>query len=232
MSTWYPGAMTYQQWSQAESFLTDVKGSFSKDSNQIRNSILEQSAAISEQTKSIVASNEQIGFAIESGFSQLSEINGRGFARVVSAIESMHSALNYNFGILIQKIEYQNNLINDILKTLQTPFENQVREFYSKGCSLIEQGILDKAAEYFNKSLSLPTGDIFFPAYYQLGRLYLSGKEENLNLINPKKANEYLLMANKFGMGILRTNEHFKPILADCKFFISQTYHDCPLKIS
>ncbi len=225
MSTWYPSAMTYRQWCQAESFLSDFKGSFNKQSNQIRNSIHEQTRVISDQTKTIIATNEQMVLALEDGFNRLSEINERGFSQVTSAIEAMHSDLNYNFGILIQRVEYQSSLLNSILHTLQTPFETQVREFYSKGCLLIQQGILEMAVDYFNRSLSLPTGDIFFPSYYQLGRLYLSGKEETINIIDPKKATEYLLIANKFGKGILRTNENFKPILADCKFFISQSYY-------
>lgn len=225
MSTWYPSAMTYSQWCQAESFLSDIKGSFDKQSNQIRNSIHDQTRIISDQTKTIIATNEQMVLALEDGFNRLSDINEIGFSQVTSAIEAMHSDLNYNLGILIQRVEYQSSLLNSIIHTLQTPFETQVREFYSKGCLLIQQGILEMAVDYFNRSLSLPTGDIFFPSYYQLGRLYLTGKEETINIIDPKKATEYLLNANKFGTGILRTNEAFKPILADCKFFISQSYY-------
>lgn len=221
MATWYPGVMSYWQWCQANSFLNDFKS----QSNQIRNSIHEQTRTISDQTKTIVASNQQMVSALENGFNRLSEINEKGFNQVTSAVEAMHSDLNYNFGILIQRVEYQNSLLNSILHTLQTPFETQVREFYSKGCLLTQQGILEMAVDYFNKSLSLPTGDIFFPSYYQLGRLYLTGKEETINIVDPKKATEYLLTANKFGTGILRTNEAFRPILADCKFFISQSYY-------
>jgi tetratricopeptide (TPR) repeat protein len=221
MATWYPGAMTYWQWCQANSFLNDFKS----QSNQIKNSIHEQTRTISDQTKTIVASNEQMLSALTDGFNHLAVINEHGFNRVTSAIEAMHSDLNYNFGVLIQRVEYQNSLLNSILHTLQTPFETQVREYYSKGCLLTQQGLLDLAVDYFNRSLSLPTGDIFFPSYYQLGRLYLTGKEETINIIDPKKATEYLQLANKFGTGILRTNEAFRPILADCKFFISQSYY-------
>lgn len=221
MATWYPGAMNYQQWCQANSFVNDFKS----QSNKIENSIQEQTRVVSDQTRSIVASNAQLNSAIQDGFNRLCDINIEGFNQVTSAVEAMHSDLNYNFGILIQLIEYQNSLLNNILHTLQAPFETQVREFYNKGCLLTQQGLLDKAVDYFNRSLSLPTGDIFFPSFYQLGRLYLTGKEETVNLIDLKKANEYLLIANKFGTGILRTNEDFKPVLADCKFFISQSYY-------
>jgi len=52
------------------------------------------------------------------------------------------------------------------------------------------------------QSIALPTGDIFFPSHYQLGRLYLSGVDEGINVINLKLATEYLSLANKWGNGI------------------------------
>ena len=35
MSTWYPGAMTYREWMQAESFKEDILSSINKQSNTI-----------------------------------------------------------------------------------------------------------------------------------------------------------------------------------------------------
>lgn len=232
MATWYPNAMSYREWCQAESFLAEIKDNLNNESYKIRKSIILQTNKISEQTKSIVANDNQILSALENGFEHIIEISEQGFRNVteatynvVSAVEALHSDLNINLGIIIQQIEYQNSLLSKILDIVQAPFETQVKEFYSKGCLLIHQGIIDKAADYLKKSLELPTGDIFYPSYYQLGLLYLTGKHENINIIDPKKANEYLLIANRYGTGILRTNESFRPILADCKFFISQSYY-------
>lgn len=221
MATWYPSALTYWQWCQANSFLSD----FRSQSNNIRNEINEQSSLISDQTRTIVATSEQITLAVEDGFDRISNINESGFSAVTSAIEAMHSAMNYNFGILIQKIEYQNRLLNQILTTLQEPFETQVREFYNKGCLLVQQGLFNKAIEYFKSSISMPTGDIFFSSFYQLGRLYMTANEESVKISEIKKATKYLLEADILGNGIYRTNEEFKPILADCKFLISLSYY-------
>ncbi len=225
MSTWYPGAITYREWYQVESFLSDIKMSFNKEAKQIQYSIHDQTTAVSDQTKAIVATNEQIVLALEEGFNRISEINQAGFNKVASSIEALHSDFNYNFGILIHKIEYQNLLLRSILNAIISPYETQVREFYNKACLLSQQGILNKAIDYFNESISLPTGDIFFPSYFQLGKLYLTGKVDNINIIDPQKANRYLFEANVYGTGILRTNEKFKPVLADCKFLFSQSYY-------
>lgn len=106
MATWYPEAMTYWQWSQANSFLNDFKS----QSNQIRNSIHDQTRAISDQTKTIVASNEQMALSLENGFNRLSEINERGFNQVTSAVEAMHSdhpAVNHIPQTLKTKIKFK-----------------------------------------------------------------------------------------------------------------------------
>jgi tetratricopeptide (TPR) repeat protein len=221
MATWYPGAMSYWQWSQANSFMNDFKG----QSNQIKDKIHEQTNSFSDNAKSIVATNEQISTALENGFNRLYEINEKGFDHLTSAIEELHSDLNYNLGILIQRAEYQNHLLNNILHTLQTPFESQVKELYNNGCRFIRQENLDAAIDCFNESLTLKMGKYFFPSYYQLGRLYLTGKVENQNIINPKTAMEYLLKANELGNGIFKEEPLFSPILSDCKFFLSQSYY-------
>jgi tetratricopeptide (TPR) repeat protein len=221
MATWYPGTMTYWQWCQANSFLNDFKS----QSNQIRNSIHEQTSVISDQTKTIVASREQLVLALENGFNRLSEINERGFDQVTSSVEAMHSDLNYNLGILIQRVEYQNRLLNSILYTLQTPFETQIIELYNNGCKFIRQENLDAAIECFKESISQKMGKYFFPSYYQLGRLYISGKVENKNVIDPKIAMGYLIKANELGNGIIKDDNSFKPILSDCKFFLSQSFY-------
>ena len=225
MANWYPSVLAYKEFAQANTFFTDVTSSINMQTKQIKRSVDEYKSVIDDQTKQIVASNSQIVSAIENGFDHIAQINHDGFGNVTSAIQALHSDLNYNLGILIQRIEYQNKILSGILKTIQEPFETQVREYYSKACDLANGGILDKAVEYFKKSISLPTGEIFFPSLYQLGRLYLAGVDSETNIINPKIASEYLLAANKYGTGIFRTNASFKPILADCKFFLSQSFY-------
>jgi tetratricopeptide (TPR) repeat protein len=131
----------------------------------------------------------------------------------------------YCFGTLIQEIEYQNLLLQQILTVLGEPFETQVKEYYHKGCLFVRQGFLEGAVNCFKESISLKMGEYYFPSYYQLGRIYLSGKEENTNMIDLKAATVYLLKANEFGNRIVKTDSSFIKILAECKLFLSQSYY-------
>ena len=234
MSVWYPysGGLSYVEWAQEESFAADIKGALCKNSSVVKSSIQEQTSAMSDYAKQIVASNQQIKSAIEGGFERLANINEHGFSKVAnsienvaSAIESMHSDMNYNFGVLTQQMEFQNGVLTNILQVLQEPFDSEVHELYNKGCKYIQQGILTTAIKYLKKSIALPTGEEFFPSNYQLGRIYLLGKDSKFNFFDPKTATEFLLIANKYGEGISRTDEAFNPVLADCKLLLSQSYY-------
>lgn len=222
---WIPGEKGYKEHLDRLTYSNDEISAIREQTSQLKNSIKQQSSEISNQVENIVASNEQLLSAVNDGFIRIAEINARGFSQITSAIEEMHSDMNYCFGVIIQKLEYQNNLLKGILTTLQEPFETMVKEYYRKGCLFIQQGFLQGAIDCFKESISLKMGEYFFPSHYQLGRIYLSGIEENNNLVNPQMATEYLLKANEFGNRIVKTDQSFKPVLADCKFLLSQSYY-------
>lgn len=201
---WIPGETGYKEHLDRVRVSNENINAIREQTQQLKNSIRNQSSDSADQAKRLIATNKQLISALDNGFNRLIEVNQRGFERVTSAIEAMHSDLVYLLGTIVQKLEYQNRILNDILTVIQAPFETKVREYYSKGCSLIDGGILDKAIEYLKQSIALPTGDIFFPSHYQLGRLYLSGVDEGVNVINLKLATEYLSLANKWGGGIYK----------------------------
>jgi tetratricopeptide (TPR) repeat protein len=238
-NTWFPGERGYKEHLDRKKIAGDNLNAIRTQTEQFKSSIRSQTHEIVDQSKSIIASNQQIITSLDAGFDRLASINSRGFQMVTSAVEDLHSDFVYLMGALIQKIEYQNKLLRDIISIIEAPFETQVREFYNKACSLINGGILDKAIEYLEKSIALPTGDIFFPSHYQLGRLYLSGVEDDINVVDLQKATKYLLLANKWGNGIIKSksvfsnstsekqlpiSNSFSPVLSDCKFYLSQSY--------
>ena len=222
---WIPGEKGYKEHLDRLTFSNDEIAVIKEQTNQLKNSLHQQTSELSSQTKKIIATNEQLILSVNEGFNRIAEINERGFRQVTSAIESMHSDMNYLLGVIIQRLEYQIALLKEILTTLQEPFETMVKEYYRKGCLFIQQGFLQGAIDCFKESISLKMGEYFFPSHYQLGRIYLSGIEGSKNLVNTKTANEYLLKANEFGNRILKTDPSFKPVLADCKFLLSQSYY-------
>lgn len=239
---WFPSEKGYKEHLDRVYIGLEQIGAIEKQTLELKKSFNQQSNELNSQTQKIIASNEQIIIAIdtsadrlsritENGFNQissdidnLSDITYSGFEKVVSSIENLNSDMNFYFGSTIQQIEFSNQLLNNVLSTLQAPIETVVKEWYNKGCIFIQQENLQLALDYLKKSISAEMGRDFFHSQYQIGRLYLNGVNEDTNLINLELAQEHLTNANKLGNGIAKINESFKPILADCKFFLSQSY--------
>lgn len=222
---WYPGETGYKEHLDRYYLTSDIISTIKEQSHHINKSIVDQSNQNLESSTKIIASNEQIAASINEGFNRISYINERGFSRVSSAIEDLNSDMILLLGTIIQKLEYQNKLLTGILTALQEPFETKVKEYYNKGCLFIQQGFLEGAIDCFKESISLKMGEYFFPSYYQLGRVYLSGVSEGINFTDPKTATKYLLKANEFGNRIFKADSSFRPVLADCKFYLSQSYY-------
>jgi tetratricopeptide (TPR) repeat protein len=203
--TWLPGERGYKEHIDRKTYSNDHITAIKEQTNQLKSALRQQNPSYVDQAQKIIASNEQIISALDEGFNRIAEINQRGFNQVTSAIEDLHSDMNYFLGVVIQNLEYQNALLRSILSTLERPLEIRVEEYYNKGCHFIKQGFLENAIKCFKKSVELnDMGEYFFPSYYQLGLLYLEGKDETINITNPKIANDYLLLANKYGSGIHR----------------------------
>lgn len=241
---WVPGESGYKEHMDRHIISYDNISAIKSQTNQLKSSLNQQSRDIRENligsseqlassidegfnrlSNNIVASNNQLISSIGEGFDQLSFVSERGFNQVTSAIENLNSDFNYFSGVIIQKLEYQNILLNGILRTLQEPFETQVKEFYRKGCLFVQQEFLKGAIDCFKESISLKMGEYFFPSHFQLGLIYLSGVSEGVSYVDVNLANKYLIKANEIGNRELRTNTSFNKTLADCKFFLSQSYY-------
>lgn len=220
---WIPGEKGYKEHLDRVFIGGEQVAAVKEQTTELRDSLRRASAASSEQTTNLIASNEQLISAVDRGFDRLAEINTRGFSQVTSAVQDLQSDMNYLLGTVIQQLEYQSKLLNGILATLQQPFETQVKELYNNGCKFIRQDNLEAAIECFRDSISLKMGKYFFPSHFQLGRLYLSGKSKDLNVVDPKMASEYLSKAAQLGDGIIKEDDSFRPVLADCKLFLSQS---------
>ena len=105
-------------------------------------------ARVSDQTKQIVASDEELARTFESGFDSITGVLQWGFGGFKKALEdvdmsiqSLHADFNYSMGLLLQEVQIQNELLSSLLKkldaihrTLESPLLTQAREFYRIGC--------------------------------------------------------------------------------------------------
>lgn len=166
---------------------------------------------ISDQTRQIVASNEALNRKFGEGFDELKGTLDWSFNRVEGAltdvgttIESLRADFNYGIGLVLTQLGVQNRLLADILdrldaihETLKTPMLTKARELYRIGCNQLSKGLLDKALEFLHKSEEVYDADFF--TQFQLGKLYLYGKDEDDDVIDLGKAEKHLRLAIRYG---------------------------------
>ena len=205
MSIWYPSSgLTWSQYLQAESFVRDVRGSIDTSRSTMR-------SAISSQTRSLVASNEQLANRFGRAFDQMSgrlEMGLRaieqGIGSVADAIEAFHADFTYSFNLLVEQMRIQNGLLvalvdklDAIHNTLKSPTATKAREFYQIGCERMARGLLDKAMESLQRSAELNDTDFF--TQFQIGKLYVYGIDDDDNVVDLAKGKAHLLEAARYG---------------------------------
>jgi hypothetical protein len=227
MAIWYPGSgLTYNQYLQANSFFRDISGKVevSKDTNK---------AKLNEQTKELIASNEQLSSNIELGFHSVSNtltwgfnLIERGLNNIDSSIVSLQADFNYNMGLLIEQVQINNKIlltlidkIDGISKILEKPTLTQAREFYHIGCDRLAKGLLDKALEAFLEAEKKNDADFF--TQFAIGKLYLYGIDEDDNVFDSEKAKKHLLDAARYAKAETSVDPSFSRFAAEALFHAS-----------
>lgn len=228
MSIWYPGSgLTYQQYLQANSFVRDVTGRITTSGKGIEKSNLAIESRISEQTKQIIASHQELSHAFGEGFNKVNSTLEWGFNRISGALEeidysiqSLHSDFNYSMGLLIEEMYQQNRLLlrlvdklDAINKTLESPTLTQAREFYKIGCDRLAKGLLDKALEAFSEAEK--KNDVDFFTQFQIGKLYLYGIDEDDDVLDLENAKKHLLLAARYAKAEIGTDPSFARLAAE-----------------
>lgn len=221
MSIWHPGSgISYEQYLQANSFVKDITGQVMVSSSSIE-------ARVSEQTKELVASNQQLANIFGESFNALSDSLEWGFNQINYAlqdvsheIESLHSDFNYNMALLIDEVRVNNKLFTDMIskldaihKTLESPILTQAREYYHIGCERLSKGLLDKALEAFLEAQKKNDTDFFIQ--FHIGKLYLYGIDEDDNVLNLIEAKKHLLLAARYAKAEISIDSNFSKFAAE-----------------
>lgn len=187
---------------------------------QIRKSAQTTNHTISTQTKEIVASNEALAQTFGKGFDTLNNTLEWGLADISYALEDLRADFNYGIALVLSQLQAQNEILLGILdkldsihKTLENPTHTQAREFYRIGCDRLIKGLLDKALESFLQARAKNDADFFIE--YQIGKLYLYGRDEDDNVTNPEKAEEHLRDAFRYGKVELGQTTDLKSLVAE-----------------
>lgn len=118
-------------------------------------------------------------------------------------IKEFHSDFNYGISLLITKIEIQEDLLRSIVEkldliheTLKHPLLTEAAELREIGLRRFSNGLFDKALEAF--LYSERKYDTDFVVQYHIGKLYLFGKDEDIDLIDYDKAKKYFKNAARY----------------------------------
>ena len=221
MSIWHPGSgITYDQYLQGNSFIRDITG-------QVKSSSKALEVRVSEQTKALVASNQQLAREFGNGFDSINSSLEWGLNRleyvlqdVNASIDSLHADFNYSMGLLLEEVHIHNKLLVDLLgkldvihKTLKSPMLTQAREFYNIGCERLSKGLLDKALEAFIQAENKNDTDCFTQLH--IGKLYLYGIDDDNNILDLEKAKKHLLLASRFAKAEITVDPTFARFAAE-----------------
>jgi len=225
---WYPGYGTsFCKYLQLETpFGRDLAGFIQRGSDNI-------ASKVSEQTRSLVANNYQLKQTLGNGFDSVTNVINWGVDRIEfaiqdvnSSIESLHADFNYGMALIIEQAHLSNTLLSnlidkldDIHKTLQNPRLNESREFYRVGCERLSKGLLDKALESFKEAEKRNDTDIF--TQFKIGKLYLYGVNEEVNVIDLEQAKLHLLYTARYAKSEKNVDSSFSYIEAEAYFHAS-----------
>ncbi len=179
---------------------------------------------ISEQTREIVGSNEAIAQVLQGGFGGLEH----QLRNIYSSIEDLGASFSYGIGLVVDQLVIQNQTLRGIAETLEklyeasvTPTQTQAKELFLMGSDLLSQGLLDKALEYFHKAEAVYEVDFF--TQFNLGKLYLYGKNEDSDVIDIEKAEKHLRLAARYGAAQMSKKPQIKKLVAEAFFHTSMT---------
>jgi len=223
MAEYYFGSgLTWMEYLQANSFIRDVTGAIRETGNETR-------YAISDQTRTLVASNEALALDLQVGFDEISGTLSQGFGilerqldAISEGIECLGAAFEWGMGLLVEQLAVQNHLLSNILErldaiheTMQTPTLTQAREFYNIGRDRLGKGLLDKSLEALLKAEE--KNDTDFLTQYELAHLYLYGVNEDCNVIDLPKAEKHFRNAARYAKAEI-------PYLAEANKYCGKAY--------
>ena len=192
-------------------YLHEIKKSREDISRSITEGAKLTSDVISDQTREIIASNDALQREYKDRFSELEGTLNWGISTLENAIgdvetsiEDLRSDFHYGISLMVEQLRMQNRLLkgvverlDDIYKAVTTPMRTRARELFQEGCNLLGRGLLDKALEFFHKAEEVYDVDFF--THFQVGKLYLYGKDEDDDVVDLGKAEKHLGIATRYG---------------------------------
>lgn len=131
--------------------------------------------------------------SIEHGTSTYVSTSHEASGAVQASISDLQTDLNWALMLVVDRLGEQTALLTHVVaqleaiyQTLDSPLLTQARELFRIGVDRFNRGLYGKALDSFLQAEQ--KDDVYFPLHLQLGLLYLSGKDNEVNLVDPIKA--------------------------------------------
>jgi Uncharacterized conserved protein len=208
MSTYYSGSgLTYLQYLQAKSFVSDVKGAQQNAakainlsvSTQTREMIASQEALARENIRSMDAGFGRVAEATEEGFEQLSwEIRdvSRSIADVGHGISELNATFQWGLSEMLSQMTRMNSAVSELVKLARSPIQTEANEYFQNARDGLRRGLYPEALDEVEKAIAKHKLEW---RYYSLaGTIRLGSVSGGLELLDLGKAEEYFLLAARY----------------------------------
>lgn len=198
----YGSKLSWKDYLQAKSFMSDITSSVGKASHVV-------SMDISRQTREIIASNEalardhiraseDIQRELSAGFEQLSY----DMQDISSGISELNATFHWGFGALIAGIGHMNDTLSELIKIAKTPVQTVAFNHFEIARDAFRQKLLQESLEELQKAIN---GDHTSPGYklewrfhQMVGTIRLGFADGDDSLIDLPLAEQAFLMAARY----------------------------------
>lgn len=201
MSTYYYGSgLSYLQYLQAKSFVSDIKGAQQKAAKAVN-------LSVARQTRELIASQEALARenirAMESGFGRVAQATEEGFEQLTWEIQSvsrgvseLNASFQWGFSEMLNQMTRMNSAMSELVKLAKTPVQTEANEYFQNARDALRRGLYPEALEEADKAISKHKLEW---RYYSLaGTIRLGSISGGLELLDLAKAEEYFRLAARY----------------------------------
>jgi len=178
----------------------------------------------------VVASNEALLKDFGDKFDAHNATIILGFRGIRESVEELRDDINYGFSLLAEQIEFQTEKMTEKLTEIASTLDKlykiasdgpryEARAHFLRGCELLRKGFLDEARKAFNKADETYHADAF--TNFQLGWLYLFGKNKIYDVVNLEQAERHFELAARYGEAEIKSEPKMKQFTAEALFLLS-----------
>lgn len=201
MSTYYHGSgLTYLQYLQAKTFVSDIKGAQQKAVKAVN-------LSVARQTRELIASQEALARenirTMEAGFGRVAQVTQEGFEHlsweiqdVGRGISEVNATFQWGFGEMLNQMTRLNSAVSELVKLAKTPVQTEANEYFQNARDALRRGLYPEALEESEKAIAKHKLEW---RYYSLaGTVRLGSISGDLALLDLSKAEEYFLLAARY----------------------------------